>query len=126
MITTSGKTEKVETPIKLANKNSKVKKYAMFSQDATGNMSILGRSLSDSPEGAWFEVEFAEGANSATYTINNSCKGEMLADLGMLKRFVQDLPVTGKPKDIKVQKPGTLIKAGNSWKIDTKLQIQLI
>ena len=50
----------------------------------------------------------------------------MLADLGMLKRFVQDLPVTGKPKDIKVQKPGTLIKAGNSWKIDTKLQIQLI
>lgn len=124
--TTSGKTEKVETPIKPANKNSKVKKYAMFSQDATGNMSILGRSLSDSPEGAWFEVEFAEGATSATYTINNSCKGEMLADLGMLKRFVQDLPVTGKPKDIKVQKPGTLIKAGNSWKIDTKLQIQLI
>ena len=124
--TTSGKTEKVETPIKPANKNSKVKKYAMFSQDATGNMSILSRSLSDSPEGAWFEVEFAEGANSATYTINNSCKGEMLADLGMLKRFVQDLPVTGKPKDIKVQKPGALIKDGNSWKIDTKLQIQLI
>ena len=98
----------------------------MFSQDATGNMSILGRSLSDSPKGAWFEVEFAEGATSATYTINNSCKGEMLADLGMLKRFVQDLPVTGKPKDIKVQKPGALIKDGNSWKIDTKLQIQLI
>ena len=124
--TTSEKTKKVETPVEPANKNLKVKKYAMFSQDATGNMSILGRSLSDSPEGAWFEVEFAEGANSATYTINNSCKGEMLADLGMLKRFVQDLPVTGKPKDIKVQKPGTLIKAGNSWKIDTKLQIQLI
>ena len=124
--TTSEKTKKVETPVEPANKNLKVKKYAMFSQDATGNMSILSRSLSDSPEGAWFEVEFAEGANSATYTINNSCKGEMLADLGMLKRFVQDLPVTGKPKDIKVQKPGTLIKAGNSWKIDTKLQIQLI
>ncbi len=124
--TTSEKTKKVETPVEPANKNLKVKKYAMFSQDATGNMSILGRSLSDSPEGAWFEVEFAEGATSATYTINNSCKGEMLADLGMLKRFVQDLPVTGKPKDIKVQKPGTLIKAGNSWKIDTKLQIQLI
>ena len=118
--------EKVETPVEPANKNSKVKKYAMFSQDATGNMSILSRSLSDSPEGAWFEVEFAEGATSATYTINNSCKGEMLADLGMLKRFVQDLPVTGKPKDIKVQKAGTLIKDGNSWKIDTKLQIQLI
>ena len=124
--TTSEKTKKVETPVEPANKNLKVKKYAMFSQDATGNMSILSRSLSDSPEGAWFEVEFAEGANSATYTINNSCKGEMLADLGMLKRFVQDLPVTGKPKDIKVQKPGSLIKAGNSWKIDTKLQIQLI
>ena len=124
--TTSEKTKKVETPVEPANKNLKVKKYAMFSQDATGNMSILSRSLSDSPEGAWFEVEFAEGATSATYTINNSCKGEMLADLGMLKRFVQDLPVTGKPKDIKVQKPGTLIKAGNSWKIDTKLQIQLI
>lgn len=124
--TTSEKTKKVETPVEPANKNLKVKKYAMFSQDATGNMSILSRSLSDSPEGAWFEVEFVEGATSATYTINNSCKGEMLADLGMLKRFVQDLPVTGKPKDIKVQKPGTLIKAGNSWKIDTKLQIQLI
>ena len=124
--TTSEKAEKVETPVEPANKNSKVKKYAMFSQDATGNMSILGRSLSDSPKGAWFEVEFAEGATSATYTINNSCKGEMLADLGMLKRFVQDLPVTGKPKDIKVQKPGALIKDGNSWKIDTKLQIQLI
>ena len=124
--TTSEKTKKVETPVEPANKNLKVKKYAMFSQDATGNMSILSRSLSDSPEGAWFEVEFAEGATSATYTINNSCKGEMLADLGMLKRFVQDLPVTGKPKDIKVQKPGALIKDGNSWKIDTKLQIQLI
>lgn len=124
--TTSEKAEKVETPVEPANKNSKVKKYAMFSQDATGNMSILGRSLSDSPRGAWFEVEFAEGATSATYTINNSCKGEMLADLSMLKRFVQDLPVTGKPKDIKVQKPGALIKDGNSWKIDTKLQIQLI
>ena len=123
---TSKKAEKVVTPVESAKKTSKVKKYAMFSQDATGNMSILGRSLSDSPEGAWFEVEFAEGATSATYTINNSCKGEMLADLGMLKRFVQDLPVTGKPKDIKVQKAGTLIKDGNSWKIDTKLQIQLI
>ena len=123
---TSKKAEKVETSVESAKKTSKVKKYAMFSQDATGNMSILGRSLSDSPEGAWFEIEYAEGATSATYTINNSCKGEMLADLGMLKRFVQDLPVTGKPKDIKVQKAGTLIKDGNSWKIDTKLQIQLI
>lgn len=123
---TSKKAEKVVTSVESAKKTSKVKKYAMFSQDATGNMSILGRSLSDSPEGAWFEIEYAEGATSATYTINNSCKGEMLADLGMLKRFVQDLPVTGKPKDIKVQKAGTLIKDGNSWKIDTKLQIQLI
>lgn len=124
--TTPKKVEKVVTPVEPAKKTSKVKKYAMFSQDATGNMSILGRSLSDSHEGAWFEVEFAEGSNSATYTINNSCKGEMLADLSMLKRFVQDLTVAGKPKDIKVQKPGTLIKDGNSWKIDTKLQIQLI
>lgn len=124
--TTLKKTEKVVNPVEPAKKASKVKKYAMFSQDATGNMSILGRSLSDSPEGAWFEVEFAEGATSATYTINNSCKGEMLADLSMLKRFVQDLTVAGKPKDIKVQNSGTLIKDGNSWKIDTKLQIQLI
>ena len=124
--TTPKKKEKVATPVEPAKKTSKVKKYAMFSQDATGNMSILGRSLSDSHEGAWFEVEFAEGSNSATYTINNSCKGEMLADLSMLKRFVQDLTVPGKPKDIKVQKPGTLIKDGNSWKIDTKIQIQLI
>ena len=124
--TTPKKAEKVVTPVEPAKKISKVKKYAMFSQDATGNMSILGRSLSDSPEGAWFEIEYAEGATSATYTINNSCKGEMLADLSMLKRFVQDLTVTGKAKDIKVQKPGTLIKDGNSWKIDTKLQIQLI
>ena len=124
--TTPKKAEKVVTPVEPAKKTSKVKKYAMFSQDATGNMSILGRSLSDSPEGAWFEIEYAEGATSATYTINNSCKGEMLADLSMLKRFVQDLTVAGKAKDIKVQKPGTLIKDGNSWKIDTKLQIQLI
>lgn len=124
--TTPEKVEKVVTPIEPEKKTSKVKKYAMFSQDATGNMSILGRSLSDSPEGAWFEVEFAEGATSAIFTINNSCKGEMLADLSMLKRFVHDLTVTGKPKDIKVQKPGILIKEGNSWKIDTKLQIQLI
>lgn len=124
--TTPKKAEKVVTPVEPAKKISKVKKYAMFSQDATGNMSILGRSLSDSPEGAWFEIEYAEGATSATYTINNSCKGEMLADLSMLKRFVQDLTVAGKAKDIKVQKPGTLIKDGNSWKIDTKLQIQLI
>lgn len=124
--TTTKKAENVVTPVEPAKKNSKMKKYAMFSQDATGNMSILGRSLSDSPEGAWFEVEFAEGATSATYTINNSCKGEMLADLSMLKRFVQDLTVAGKPKDIKVQKQGTLVKDGNSWKIDTKLQILLI
>jgi len=119
------KEEKVVTLAEPAKKASKVKKYAMFSQDATGNLSILGRSLSDSPEGAWFEVEFAEGATSAIYTINNACKGEMLADLSMLKRFVQDLSVTGMPKDIIVQKPGTLIKEGNSWKINTKLQIQL-
>ena len=124
--TTPEKVEKVAATSESAKKKSKLLKYAMFSQDATGNMSILGRSLSDSPEGAWFEVEFADGATSATYTINNSCKREMLADLSMLKKFVQDLTVTGKPKDIKVQKPGTLIKAGNSWKIDTKLQIQLI
>jgi len=118
--------DKVATPAEHAKKTSKVKKYAMFSQDATGNMSILNRSLSDSPEGAWFEIEYAEGVTSATYTINNSCKGEMLADLSMLKRFVQDLTVIGNPKDIKVLKLGTLIKDGNSWKIDTKLQIQLI
>lgn len=124
--TTPKKTEKVVTPVEPAKKNSKVKKYAMFSQDATGNMSILGRSLSDSPEGAWFEIEFAEGSTSATYTINNSCRGEILADLSMLKKFVQDVIITGKPKDIKVQKPGTLTKEGNSWKIETKLQIHLL
>lgn len=102
------------------------KKYASFSQDINGQMSINEWDLADDPDGQLFEICFnGDGAN-ASFKINRNNVGNMLHDLPNLRNYANDFKVPPMPQDIRVIEPGTLKRSGDSWIMDRKMTIKIV
>lgn len=103
-----------------------VKKYASFTQDINGQMSINEWDLVDDPSGQLFEISFDKDRANATFVINQGNVGNMLCDLPNLRNYANDFDAPPVPKGIKVTEPGTLKRSGDVWVMNRKMTIEIV
>lgn len=88
-----------------------------------GQMSALESSFSNNSDSKLFIIEYEDGATIGTYTINPSCKSDILGDLQTFQNFTQKFILSGNPKDIFVEKKGRVIKRGRQWIVTEKIKV---
>ena len=104
-----------------------VKRYAAFAQvEATGRIYVERRDLTEDASGKWFVVNINPSGNTATYTVNEDLKHEMLAELGQMEMFADIQSRVNNPTDIQVVSPGKLKLEDKMWIDTAKLIINLI
>ena len=111
------------------NERNNRKKEIFYSSiqepDREGKLRIAERSMTDvSSPRKWFIVEFREGDNYGTYTINPDAKSEMIEQLESLQYFVNPFSLNSTPKDIIVVREGTIEKEEKFWIVKEKATIK--
>lgn len=98
-------------------------KFGTFLVDENGSIRTEQRILTDDNSSHLFRIEYEEGSDVATYTINSSKKSAILADVQTFQNFTEQFVVTGTPTDVFVEKIGKLRKSGRSWVVTNKLKV---
>lgn len=107
-------------------KNFKIVKYANIqAPDQEGTIKIAERTMQDTlSETKPFIVEYDEGAEVATYTINNVVAKWILKDIQTYKDFFKPFTIdTNTATSIKVVRKGSLVKSGKFWIVEDKLEV---
>lgn len=105
-----------------AGKKKTVTLYANISI-VNGNLVINHRSIDKSPAEKMFQINFSEGADQGTYTVNPTCAENMLRDLNTLREFVDFEKPSKNPVAFITIAPGEIRKNGLDWTVKKKLQI---
>lgn len=127
-VTTYGKGEDVKNrrqdgTKKQERRKAKLHRFANFMID-NGKISTLERTISDDSSDKLFAIDYEDGSNVATYTINPKCKAEILSDIQTFQNYVEKFSITGNPTDILVKKEGRLNKVGKQWVVIEKLVVE--
>lgn len=107
-------------------KNFKIVKYVNIqAPDQEGTLKIAERTMQDTlSETKPFIVEYDEGAEVATYTINSVVAKWILKDLQTYKDFFKPFTIdTNTATSIKVVRKGSLVKSGKFWIVKDKLEV---
>lgn len=128
VVTTYGKDEDVKNrrqggTKKQERRKAKLHRFANFMID-NGKISTLERTISDDSSDKLFAIDYEDGSNVATYTINPKCKAEILSDIQTFQNYVEKFSITGNPTDILVKKEGRLNKVGKQWVVIEKLVVE--
>lgn len=128
VVTTYGKGEDVKNrrqdgTKKQERRKAKLHRFANFMID-NGKISTLERTISDDSSDKLFAIDYEDGSNVATYTINPKCKAEILSDIQTFQNYVEKFSITGNPTDILVKKEGRLNKVGKQWVVIEKLVVE--
>lgn len=128
VVTTYGKDENVKNrrqggTKKQERRKAKLHRFANFMID-NGKISTLERTISDDSSDKLFAIDYEDGSNVATYTINPKCKAEILSDIQTFQNYVEKFSITGNPTDIMVKKEGRLNKVGKQWVVIEKLVVE--
>lgn len=128
VVTTYGKDENVKNrrqggTKKQERRKAKLHRFANFMID-NGKISTLERTISDDSSDKLFAIDYEDGSNVATYTINPKCKAEILSDIQTFQNYVEKFSITGNPTDILVKKEGRLNKVGKQWVVIEKLVVE--
>lgn len=117
----------IQQTLQVQKAEATVRRYAAFAQvEATGRICVERRDLTEDASGKWFVVNINPGGNTATYTINENLKHEMLAELGQMELFANIQSRVNNPTDIQVVSPGKLKLEDKMWVDTAKLIINLI
>lgn len=98
-------------------------RFANFMVD-NGRISTLERTISDDSRDKLFVIDYKEGAEVATYTINPECKALILSDIQTFQNYVAKFNIVGNPTDVVVKKAGRLNKVGKQWVVTEKLIVE--
>ena len=104
-------------------RKAKLHRFANFMIE-NGRISTLERTISDDSSDKLFAIDYEEGSNVATYTINPKCKAAILSDIQTFQNYVAKFNITGIPSDIVVKKVGRLNKVGKQWIVTEKLVVE--
>lgn len=117
----------IQQPLQVQKAEMPVKRYAAFAQvESTGRIYVERRDLTEDASGKWFVVNINPSGNTATYTVNEDLKHEMLAELGQMEMFANIQSRVNNPTDIQVVSPGKLKLEDKMWIDTAKLIINLI
>ena len=108
---------------KQERRKAKLHRFANFMID-NGRISTLERTISDDSSDKLFAIDYEEGSNVATYTINPDSKTAILSDIQTFQNYVEKFSITGNPTDILVKKEGRLNKVGKQWVVIEKLVVE--
>lgn len=126
VVTTYGKGESsVRTPPnkKQEKRKAKLHRFTNFMID-NGRISTQERTITDESTDKLFAIDYEEGANVATYTINPECKTSILSDIQTFQNYVEKFSIIGAPTDVEVKKVGFLRKVGKQWIVTEKLIVE--
>lgn len=117
----------IQQTLQVQKAEASVRRYAAFAiVEATGRICVERRDLTEDAGGKWFMVNIDPDGNTATYTINEDLKHEMLAELGQIELFANIQTRVNNPTDIQVVSPGKLKLEDKMWIDTAKLIINLI
>lgn len=108
---------------KQENRKAKLHRFTNFMID-NGRISTQERTITDDSTDKLFAIDYEEGANVATYTINPECKALILCDIQTFQNYVEKFSIIGAPTDVKVKKVGSLKKVGKQWVVTEKLIVE--
>lgn len=111
-------------PIKKQEKRkAKLHRFTNFMID-NGRISTQERTITDESTDKLFAIDYEEGANVATYTINPESKASILSDIQTFQNYVEKFSIIGPPTDVEVKKVGFLKKVGSLWVVTEKLIVE--
>ena len=113
----------VSPEIKRDPPKMKVVKFGAFLVDENGGIRTEQRVLTDESTNQLFRIEYEDGSDVATYTINPNGRASILADIQTFQNFTEKFTVTGAPTDVSVEQVGQLRKSGRSWIVTKKLKV---
>lgn len=100
-------------------------KYCDFAVvETTGTLTVENRDLSDSPSVGWFLVEIAASGNDARYSFNPGKLNEICSNANMLEHFAQPFSLLGKPRNVTVEKKGSMQKKDREWVVTEKMKVK--
>lgn len=113
----------VSPEVKRDSKKMKVVKFGAFLVDENGCIRTEQRVLTDESSNQLFCIEYEDGSDVATYTINPNGRAAILADIQTFQNFTEKFTVIGTPTEVSVEQIGQLRKSERSWIVTKKLKV---
>lgn len=126
VVTTYGKSESsARTPSvkKQERRKAKLHRFTNFMID-NGRISTQERTITADSTDKMFAIDYEEGADVATYTINPECKSAILSDIQTFQNYVEKFSIMGVPTDVVAKKEGFLKKVSKQWVVTEKLIVE--
>lgn len=126
VVTTYGKggsSVRTQPVKKQERRKAKLHRFTNFMID-NGRISTQERTITNDSTDKLFAIDYEEGANVATYTINPECKAAILSDIQTFQNYVEKFSIMGTPTDVVVMSVGSLEKVGKQWVVTEKLIVE--